>query len=377
MQYTWLEKMASNGQIRPEAKERIYEDCSRLLKEASEGDFKMPSPEEFLKGLAGFAGSIGATLLAEHAVHRLTDRVKMRKTIKNIQNSRAQVLADPAFNDYKAKADARFTELVRIAPTVAAMPDKSKALVRKALHAGFTNEDMNHLAVLQATYTAKDPYYTSKIDSAMQKKASAERLGEMYADVLFLVKEAGIFDRMAGGIKPGTAGQILRNVALVSSIPLLAGVGQGVASEYMASRDSKVMAKKLRASFDEAMRRAHQDDLNRTQGVSLNDDPEGARRAFQTLVHFAPHIALHPDSARSFMTKVVNAGHFIETPDVKQLTDIERNLSEAGKRSPFFEGFSSGARSLGLGENVRGILKDTTEPLRKRTGQAIAKDLGI
>jgi hypothetical protein len=378
MQYTWLEKMASSGQIRPEAKQRIYEDCSQFLKMA-EG-FKMPTPDQLAKGIAEFAGAVGLTMLAEHGIGRLVDRHKMKKTIEDIRSTRASLLADPAFHDYKEKADARFSELVKVAPTLAADPKRSKDLVAKSLHTGFSNEDMNHLAVMQATYTAKDPYYTSKVNSSMQKKASAEKVGEMYADVLFLVKEAGLFDgaaSAAGKIRGSTVGQILRNVALVSSIPLLAGVGQGIASEYLASRDSKIMAKKLRTSFDEAMRRSQQDDPNRTGGISLHDDPEGARRAFQTLVHFAPHVALHPDSARSFMTRVLSQGHFIDTPDVKQLTEIERNLSDAGKRSPFFEGFSSAAGAMGLGEGIRSTIKDTTEPLREQNRRAMYQDLGV
>lgn len=406
MQYAWLEKMASAGHIRPEAKARIYADCSALMKQASEGpqlpNNAAPSPDpnkfpwaEIGKKMTDAAVGFGSNILVNHAWSKFTDHRKMKSTLEDIQKARAGILADPVFNDYKEKADARFTELARVAPTLAADAKKAKALVDKALHTGFSNDDMNHLAVLQAVYTANDPSFSSRVHDRMSKKASAERLGEVYADVLGIVKEAGLFSGVAagiqrggaaaaqgvasatGGMRPGTAMQILRNVALVSSIPLLAGVGQGLVSEYAAARDKKQMADKLRQSFNEAMQQAKKDDPSQTHGVSLHDNPSEAFRAFQTLVHFAPHVAMHPDSARTFMTRMINNAQFVEIPDVKQLTEIEKNLSNAGGSSPFFEGFSSAAKNLGLGEGVRSTIKDTTEPFRTKTQQAVARDLGM
>lgn len=406
MQFPWLEKMASAGHIRPEAKARIYADCSKLMKQAAESP-QLPNNAapaansdkfpwaEIGKRVGDAAVGFGSNLLVNHAWSKFTDHRKIKQTMTDIQNARAGILADAAFSDYRAKADARFTELAKVAPTLAADSKKAKALVEKALHTGFSNDDMNHLAVLQAVYTANDPSFSSRVHDNMTKKASAERLGEVYADVLCLVKEAGLFSGVAsgiqrggaaaaqgvaqatGGLRPGTAMQILRNVALVSSIPLLAGVGQGLVSEYAASRDKKQMADKLRQSFEEALRQARKDDPSQTHGVSLHDNREEAQRAFQTLVHFAPHVALHPDSARTFMTRIVNNAQFVELPDVKQLTEIEKNLSNAGSGSPFFEGFSSAAKNLGLGDGIRTTIKDTTDPIRDRTRQNVARDLGM
>lgn len=395
MQYAWLEKMASEGHIRPEAKAKIYEDCSRLLKLAASRDAKKDPAAEKVKKVLDFTVGFGTNLMVNSAWDRLMEARGMRQTLDSIRNSRAGILADPAFGDYKEKADARFTELAKVAPTLAANPAKAKELVGKALHTGFSNDDMNHLAVIQAVYTAHDPDYSSKLHQKMTKQASAARVGEMYADVLFLVKEAGLLGsitgginragaaategvaRTMGGVRPSTAMQVLKNVALVSSIPLLAGVGQGLVSEFVASRDSKQMAAKLRESFNEALRLSEKSDLSHTNGFSLRDRSAEAMRVFQALAHFAPHVAVQPDAAHAFMTRIVSSGLSVDTPDIKQLTDIEKNIAGAGKQSPFFEGFTSAVKGVGLGEGIRTTIKDTTAPLHEKTRQAISRDIGL
>jgi hypothetical protein len=388
MQIVWLEKMASAGEIRPEAKAKIYEDCSALLKlGADEGAF---SDAHF--GRHAGNAAVGAAILGGI---KLFDLMKVQRVVGKIQKSRDAVMQDPAFQGHLELADKRFADLAKVAPTIAADPKKAKDLIGRTLHTGFSNDDMNHLAVLQAVYTAKDPGFAGKVDSKMSKKASAERLGEMYADVFCLVKEAGIMGgigdairrggaaasgmaaRAAGGIRPGTVGQALKNVALVSSIPLLAGIGHGVINQVQASRDSKVMSQRLRASYEEAMRRDKLTNPDQQSQVALNDNPAEAYRAFETLVHFAPHVALHPDSARTFMARIMGQAQDVELPDIKQLTDIERNLASAGQTSPFMAGFSGAATAFGLGEGLRAAIKDTTEPLRQQNRQMFARDLGV
>lgn len=391
MQFTWLEKMASDGDIRPEAKARIYADCSALLKTGGLGSqFTRPTDAQALAAAKQVAQTVGVLGLYFGGKAYLKNE-KLNKTVDGIRDARAGILADPAFEGHIEKADARFTELAKVAPTIAADKKKARDLVGRALHTGFSNEDMNHLAVLQAVYTAADPTYASQVDSKMQKKASAERVGEMYADVVGILKEAGIFAGMSegirrgldatkqvsGGIRSSTVGQALRNVALVSSIPLLAGLGHGVVNHISAKRDSREMAKKLRTSFDEAMRRDQRADPSETRGVSLNDNPSEAYRAFETLVHFAPHVALHPDSARSFMIRAMGNAQHIELPDVKQLTEIERNLAGASQQSPFASGFTQAAGAFGLGEGLRSAIKDSTEPLRTQSKNMIARDIGV
>jgi hypothetical protein len=395
MQYAWLEKMASEGHIRPEAKAKIYDDCSKLLKLAAKNDPKQDPVAEKVKKVLNYTVGFGSNLMINSAWEKLMEARGMRQTVDKIRTTRAGLLSDPAFQDYKEKADARFTELAKVAPTLAANPAKAKELVGKSLHTGFSNDDMNHLAVIQAVYTANDPEYTSRIHDRLTKKASATRLGEMYADVLVLVKEAGLLSsitgginragaaaaegvaKTTGGIRPSTAMQVLKNVALVSSIPVLAGVGQGLVSEYAASRDSKQMAAKLRESFNEALRLSEKSDLSHTNGFSLRDRSAEAMRVFQALAHFAPHVAMQPDAAHAFMTRIVSSGLSVDTPDIKQLTDIEKNMANAGKQSPFFEGFTSAVKGVGLGEGIRSTIKDTTEPLREKTRQAISRDIGL
>jgi len=407
MQFAWLEKLSSDGTVRPEVKAQIYRDCSDLLKLASvipedllrsgtltEMDVTKAHLKELGKSLKPMLGNI-AGMLALSGIglggKALLDRSRFNAVLGNIQKTRTKILNSPEISAHKEKADARFLELAKLAPTIAADEKKALELVKKRLHDGFTDQDRNHLTLLQATYTSKDPGYAGRVESRLDKTASARRLGELYADVMTLTKEAsrlgglasGIrgagqgaanaITGMSGGITPGTMMHALKNVALVSSIPLLAGVGAGAVKEYAASRDAKDLSRKLQNSFETALRMAD------PENDALHRDKAKAYQAFQTLAHFAPHVAIEPSAARGFMNKLVSYDSLgIGTGDVKDLAEIERNLSQTSSGdSPFFSGFQGASELLGLGDAVRQTMKDTTDPLREKNRAAVARDLGV
>jgi len=370
MQYAWLEKLSSEGYVRPEAREQIYRDCSNLLKHAS-----APAPnggETLAQAMGGAFMGMMSNFLGNALERKALGSIRMSGTLKKINTNREAIQSHPDFSQYPEKADARFMDLARIAPTIAAQESRALELVKEKLHTGFSSQDIGNLAILQAVYTAQDPAFASKTNKAMEKKAG-ESLGAMYADVLCIVKEAGV-----AGIAPGTMLNALRNMAIVSSIPLLAGVGAGAVKSYVASRDSKALAGKLRDSYERALRDS---DSETSDEKKLREDPARAYQAFQTLAHFAPHVAMQPTAARSFMKRMVGyseAGVGIDVDGLKGLSEIERNISQTNRgESPFFSGFHTGADLFGLSNTLSGTLKDTLSPLGQQSKGMVAKDLGI
>lgn len=368
MQYAWLEKLSSEGYVRPEAREQIYRDCSNLLKLASQ-DPQVPLG-------AAIANVLGQYFLmrAAGAVEGgIIDSFMSARTLRSIRENRDAIATHPDFAKYPEKADARFMALAKVAPIIAAQKERAETLVREKLHTGFSSQDMGNLAVLQAVYSAKDPGYASRMSTKLEKKAG-ESLGGMYADMLCIVKEAGV----APGIRAGTMWHALRNMALVSSIPILAGVGAGAVKAYAASRDNKALAGKLRESYERALRDS---DAETSDEKKLSEDPAKAYQAFQTLAHFAPHVAMQPTAARSFMKRMIGyseAGIGVDIDGIKGLTDIEKNISLTNKgESPFFSGFHDGSALLGLSNILGGTLKDTLAPFSEQSRARVEKDLGM
>lgn len=370
MQYAWLEKLSSEGYVRPEAREQIYRDCSNLLKHASAP--ASGGGETLLQAVGSALGNWASNMAGNAIESKIRGSFQMSGTVKKINKNKAAILSHPDFSQYPEKAEARFMDLAKIAPTIAAQEGRAIDLVKEKLHTGFSSQDIGNLAILQAIYTSQDPAFTSKANKAMEKKAG-ESLGAMYADVLCIVKEAGI-----AGIAPGTMLNALRNMAIVSSIPLLAGVGAGAVKSYVASRDSKALAGKLRDSYERALRDS---DSETSDDKKLREDPARAYQAFQTLAHFAPHVAMQPTAARSFMKRMVGyseAGVGIDVDGLKGLSEIERNMSQTNRgESPFFSGFETGAGLFGLSNTLSGTLSDTLSPLRQQSKAMVAKDLGI
>jgi hypothetical protein len=369
MQISWVEKLAADGIISERAMIKIYADCGEILKTAMDPakvDAFLAKGEQFFGNAAGslagsFAG-LGAGALFEHAEDKVKQRMLVTGTMKAITENRDHILGHADFAMDKDKAQARFVELAELAPLVAANRALSMRLVKAKLHGGFTDQDVMSLAMMQASYAdpkLKAALGREKMASAVVNVTAACRLGEMYADALTMVKEAASVAQVGAATK-----RMLGAHLTVAAIPLMVAAGAGAFNVAMSGRNAEAMAKRHRETFEAAMKMANPDTS------PLHNDRAKALQAFQSLVHFAPHVATEPNAARAFMEKIVSYDMGIQTADVRDLTDIERNIGQAGGPSPFMAGFTSGAASMGLGghlvENVKQFNREIMPSLHPR-----------
>ena len=399
MQYSWLEKMVKEGQVRPSVRDSIYASCSDVLtKAASAGQyeeffkkhFKVPADfpgtaHQWIQGsnpilhqamailsTVGIAGGAAAYYAAKTGLSDSQD-------IKAIIANRQVVLSDPAVERYKEKASARFDEIVKVAPKVATQKELVKRLVIDRLHSGFTANDYQNLAGIQASYApkSKDTARVSGKYEAKTKTAgmSAEASGRICADVVLLLKDAGL-DKVAAAAAPAAGGvfdsikRILTTMGVVSGVGVLTGLGAGTVNAVSHAMGEAKLRENLKKSYDEALRRS---DPNREP---LHANKDKARQAFETLVHFAPHVAVEPSAARAFMNAIVSSDQGTHISHVKDLADVERNLRATQGSNPFLEGLRSGAEAVGLGGAMSGAMKDVMRPVIGQTQEAMGHTIG-
>ena len=359
MKISWVETMVEQGTLSMGARDSIYADCQSLIKNAAApGGDKVSAVGRAL----GDAIPFGTSLLAM----TFTDHDGAVAKAKSMVANREAILKDQAFAGHEDKAMARFGEVAEIAPSVAANASMSKKLVKARLHEGFTNQDVSNLAMLQAKSM---PRVSREKNAAYQvsqaRTAAAERLGELCADLMILNKTAA----PAGAEK--TLGKILKAMkatALVSSIPILAGVGTGIVQHQVAENKKERLEKELKNSFSKALRG------NNAMAERLRDNKPQAEQAFKTLTHFAPHVAMDPSAAATYMAKLVNyneQGMGIDIDSVKTLSEIERNLAQVSKDPGFMQGFRAGTETAGLNRVVSGGVTEAIRPTQKGLGEAI------
>ena len=143
-------------------------------------------------------------------------------------------------------------------------------------------------------------------------------------------------------------------------VPLVAGGLTGIGKTLVNFKQKKELEKNLNTSFDQAL--SGKDDYSR----GLREKKDMARAAFETLVHFAPDVATQPSAAKSFMHKMVVIGGpevGLTTSDIKDLADIQRNVTQSKGEHPFTSGFSSASRMMGLSNLTSDTMKGTSQPL--------------
>lgn len=369
MQLAWLEQLTKEGHVSPRARAAIYRDCSQILKVAETKAQAMARAE---KNIGAFMdkhqGKIEAATaaLAAFVGSRLLGRWQGNKEMANIQKSvasvRQAVANNPEFATYREKAEARFNELVKIAPTVAQNPELTLRIIKEKIHSGFTAQDVQHLALIQASYT---PNMGAQMRlSERVKTAAAERVGETLATQFALCKEAGLSWK--------TMGRAAENALVLSAIPVLGGVGVGAVKQITGMRDKKKMQERLTASFEQALK------LSDPDKDGLHENKELARQAFQVLAHFSPHVALEPNAAKGFMKKLVSwSGQGPQVEDIKNLSEIERNYRSTSKGSPFFEGLAAGSKALGLDGALKATTSSLSRPLNAEVADMAADDLEL
>lgn len=325
MKFEWLEKMAEDGLIRDEVKTKIYEDIVKVAdiatnKEKSEAALKLF--DMLAAGLAsGLAGALTSTAKEKY------EEFKGRRVIL----ANRELLGKQFAND-AAKAKARFDELASFAPHVAANQALATRLIADRLHDGFTDSDVQNLALLQSKYLP-DAFRSQKFSPKLAE-VRPEKLGEITADVYMLSKTA------TDGNTLSRLGRFAKHVGMYASIPLLIGAGAGAVNKILSSVDKKNLERKL----DESFRRAVA--ISDPEKEALHANRDQARQAFNALAHFAPHVALEPQAARAFMSKIVSYDQGMNISDIKDLSEIQRNLTDK-KPSNFISGFQGTGNQIG------------------------------
>lgn len=409
--------MTKEGFIRESVRDEIYADCSKVLEKSAEVKLAgmwdrvrpkimdaLNSPETWTLGRAiktnlslqaktlankAYAGYqlanahpmlTGAGLYAGGQLIRgVSNALDKRKETQTIINNRSAILADPYVGGYQDKAVARFGELVDIAPKAAENTALSKKLVLDRLHSGFTANDYQSLAAYQAQNNKplKDSQrFSQKIQQRLSKTASflPKDVGEYCAEIYGIYKEAGL-GSWASKTLSGPAGQVaketLKTMGIVSGIGILSGIGAGVINTISHKMDKDKLEGRLRDSFNEVMK---QSDPNREP---LHANKDKAQRAFQTLVHFAPHVALDPSSARTFMNNIVSMDMGPQIGTIKELSDIQHKMDSTSGSNPFFSGFRAGSEAVGMQGAISKATSLTLSPLIERNQENVGKAIGF
>ena len=337
----WLDEMVKTGSVRPEVRDEICKTCDGLVKHAGK------VPADVLKGLskrfkgkspvfkeehpmATLIGSTAGATASMPLMKKFEDHQAVNSTVANVQQAKLDLVNMPEFKQDREKAEARFNEIVKVAPSVAGNKALLTKLMRSRLHSGLSTNDINNLSIMQHAMTPAP---------GAQDKIHQKLGGATLATVYKILEENGLTKEAAPSSKYMT---LLKNTAVLSSIPLLAGAGLGTVQHVVAKKDAKQLRELQDRTFAEAVRRAPEDS-------PLHTDPKATRQAYDTLVHFAPNVATEPNAAGAFMKKLIEYKELGTQPDdVKTLTDIERNIANARRPGAFASGLQTGATSLGL-----------------------------
>ena len=333
MKFAWLEKMAQEGQVRPEALERIYADCGETLEKVAlfenlgeGGQFAM----NLLLGASGMF-AVGSGLGA--AIQAVSEHMDDAKTRALTDANRTKVVIDQAIPAAdKEKAKARFNEILKYAPGLGANEAVMRHLVLSKYRTGLTNQDVQNLINIQVKMTPKPTDYAAASKHASAKVTVKDVCGEKLAEAyLRLEKVAGLFTPQLAQ----TGKQLLSALA----IPVGATAGIGALAWANNTMSASALRSKIEAS-KQAVLGAPRDSV-------IGENRVKAEQAFSTLENFAPHIAADPHTARAFVTKVVSYSPDkdsplgIQTTDLKDLTEIEKTISSSGGKGGFLDNLST------------------------------------
>jgi FixJ family two-component response regulator len=332
MKYSSLEKLKDMGFI----KEANYVEVA--------GQAEKLTP--YLQSVAGSmiqAGMVGGMFALFNSMSEASKRKQLRQNVMDVADS---LNKDPAFKNKQdlEKAKARYYELARVAPHLTYNRPLVMELIQKKLNSGFSLEDKQKLALIQATLS-KEP----NTQQFIPKMASAD-VGNLVADVVLVKTAAGIKDS-------------LKYMGALSLLPITAMVAGGAVN----AGASYVKQKNLKAALEESFVKAlNMSDADREP---LLQNKDKARQAFGTLSHFAPQVALDPQAARAFMNKIVSYDVGIDMSTVKELSEISKNLSQSTAGHPFLSGAASTAKMVGAPNIIGGGLSDASEAVASSLAQ--------
>jgi hypothetical protein len=399
MRYAFLDKLAEDGDISRADRDQIYDSCSDVLTKVA---FRMNPFREKMPTLGEALAELGRDILqkfmvpaaivgsAAYGLKKLDEKVITpgiaRSDMAKLLKTKVGIINSPDFALDRAKASARFDELMKIAPAVALKPNVAKRLVADRLHSGFTPEDAQRLIQMQATYE-KSPFTSAvpseSIAARMPKTASAlssAQQGELAATIVQLLGEASFLTDKTASLIPwkrtnvqkttDVAKEVLRTAAIVSGFGALIGVGAGAINTGASLISKKRKADKIKKSYMEAMRRSDP----ATEPLHANE--ERSLRAFQTLAHFSPNTAMDPEAARAFMLNLVNTNMGAQTSIIKDLANIEKDLKQSRPSSPFLTGLGAGLQHGGFTGAITDVTKGVMHPFVEQGTENIRSTMG-
>lgn len=361
MRQLWLEKMASDGLIRPESVPHIYNEVNCFMKQGEKTFGGVMTPEKFehiISGMAGAVAGAGTTALVQF----LKKKWDQRAVRKNILKSRSSVINSFEQPEDKEKAKSRFDEIMRYAPNVAENPILAKKIVDSNLHSGLSDDTAQRLALIQASYVSTDYGHEHKDRMSMIPKVASIRpevVGELAADVFVMAKSAALFTGK-------DIADSLKTILTYSAVPLTAGMIGGLVS----SVSDKIKDKKLKENLDHSFREAVNGAPESHKEI-FRQDMDKTRQAFGALAHFAPHVALQPHAARTFMKKMIDYYEQggMNVTDVKELTEIEKNIGNTQKPGSFSRGFEGGTKFFGVSPISKGVESAVNKLEQERSQQ--------
>lgn len=382
MRYGWLEELVEEGLVRKEAAEAIYQDCSSVMEKSASVD-----PKALLNMLMIGTGMSALTAGIAAAAQSIQRRILDAKTKTQIDMNRQRIVSSFSPSD-REKAEARFNEIAKFAPNLAANEEVMRRYLPMKVRNGMTDQDVQRLIVAQMQITP-DPFRYSAISktaslatpewiSILSANAMADACIEAHKtlDGDLFCKTAGHILRVMDGAAavemekvaapqriPGGFTDMMKNILVRMSVPM--AISGGLSAGYIGSKmlEDRRMASKLDQTYNKIMQMS--------PDSILTNNPEKARQAFQTLAHFAPNVATEPYAAKAYMTKLVSYDQGPTAADIKDLSEIQKNLGSVrgGMLDMLSKSMESANQSL-----VRGVEKtwdETTSPYQKALNEDI------
>lgn len=391
MRYAWLEDFVEEGLVRKEAAAAIYRDCSDLLEKNANEGLKPEISKALIYGIGQATLLSGAAMAARNMRRRILDA----ETKAKIDVIRSRLVTQFPPKD-REKAEARYNEVIRFAPSLATNEEFMRKYLRAKVRNGMTDRDTQALIGAQLKINPGIFGYSSMAKTASEETSEAKAVvaANSMAEACMAAhiklsdedfcKSASHILRVMGAAAavelektaapkklPGGFTDQLKNVLYrVAPHAIIAG---GISGGYLASKaiQDRNMAKKLEESYHKA--------IQMSPDSVLTEKPAEARQAFKTLAHFAPHVAAEPYAAKAFMSKIVSYEQGPATGDIKDLADIEKNIGAVRGGMLDMLGKSMAASGGALMKGVTGTWEDTTQPHQDALNADIATriDQGI
>jgi hypothetical protein len=195
--------------------------------------------------------------------------------------------------------------------------------------------------------------------AGVEDHISSHKMGEIAADCYLMTSESGIF-KEAAGMFPNK-GDFLKYVGALTfatSVPALLSAASGAVKHMHGKKMQAKMEEDLKDSFSEAYKRSKDTDPMKMHGKAESE------KAFKTLTHFAPNVAVDPEATRGYLNRVLEMDRGLMSSDLKDLTQIESNIRNATGPSDFATGFGAASKALGVAPIAQEAVKQTMKDIQ-------------